>query len=554
MGIEAMSDVQMQTTNPSPIRAPMVELVPIEALRCSTTSVQAERRKRFSESALAELAATIAKVGVIEPIVVRVIERSPSTVYEIVSGERRYRGAQLAKIEKLPALVRELSNEEVLAIQLIENLQREELHGLDEAEAFERLLERPGCTVQSLSVEVGKSTAYIQQRRKLLALCPAARRAFSDGKLKLPIAFLLARIPSAELQREALKEVGTERCGEPMSFREALRHIEHRYMLRLSEAPFPTQDETLLPAAGPCGRCPKRTGNQPELFADVKGADVCTDPTCFAQKRKLWGARQIAAAREAGRDILDGAAAKRIAPSGAHYLQGYVRPTDHCNEDRKYRTYQALLGDKLKPSLLVVPGTDEVIEVVERTAIVPLLKARGISATSRQSSAAEREKRAKAKLETAFRWKLFEAVRAKSPEVLSRTDLELVAYRAFNGLGYESRKRVLRAWKWFGKDGKEVDSCRHDEAARTRVPKLSDAELSRFLLDCVLVSDLYVSPWVKDDSPTRLLAAAKKVRVDAEAIRKTVYAGVAGPKQPALSPPKKSAARAFAKRPKSAAA
>src|SRR5262249_41512167 len=144
-------------------------------------------------------------------------------------------------------------------------------------------------TVERIAGEIRKSRAYVHQRLKLLALCPSARAAFNKGKLVLATAFLLARIPTEELQKQALKDI-TERAEgcDPMSPQQAARHLQTRYMLCLAEASFPREDAELVPAAGSCGSCPKRTGNQPELFKDVQGADVCTDPACFQAKREAW--------------------------------------------------------------------------------------------------------------------------------------------------------------------------------------------------------------------------------------------------------------------------
>ena len=125
------------------------------------------------------------------------------------------------------------------------------------------------------------------------------------------------------------------------------KHIHDHYMLRLSDAGFKTSDPTLVPAAGACGACPKRTGNQPELFGDVKSADVCTDPVCFRQKIAAHAERAIAAAAETGQTVLAGAEAKKVAKYGtdAHQLEGYVRldARDYHAGSGKPRTFRQVL-------------------------------------------------------------------------------------------------------------------------------------------------------------------------------------------------------------------
>ena len=526
-----------ESTGASTECKPVVHLLPVTSLHPSSTKVQAERRARFSARALQELSATIRQVGILEAILVRPVPPQDGTGYEIVAGERRWRGAQNAGLDVIPATIRDLTDEQVLRLQLIENIQREELHGLAEIEAFEELVRHHGCTVEKLAREIAKPRVYVIQRLKLLSLCGPAREAYSKKKISEEIAFMLARLPVESLQREALRDALGAGSGEPMSARAFSRHIQSRYMLRLAEASFPTQDAELLPAAGPCGTCPKRTGHQPELFQDVQGADLCTDPACFAAKRAPWTARQLATAKSAGRTIIEGTAAKAIAPYGAHNLQGYVRPSDRCYDDPRQRTYRELLGKRAEPAILVVPGSGDLVEVLEKKLIAPLLKERGIGSRQKVNDP-ERARRTKLKRESTFRWKLFEAVRARSPAVLSRAELEQVAITAFCHHGYESRKRILKVWGWTAKNGKAYDSFQHSDVARSRIPKLSDTELCRFLLDCVFVPELYVSAWVKEDRPERLLGAAKKLGIDVDALRKESASHIDAQQKPLAEPVK----------------
>jgi len=113
---------------------------------------------------------------------------------------------------------------------------------------------------------------------------------------------------------------------------------------------------------------------------------------------------------------------------------------------------------------------------------------------------------------------LFEAIRQKSPATLARQDLEQIALTGFARHGFDARKRLLKVWEWDPKKGKGYDGLHHDEAARSRIPKLSDAELARFLLDCVYVNDLQVSAWSTDQAER--LTAAQRLRINVEAIRK----------------------------------
>src|SRR6185369_12064191 len=130
--------------------------------------------------------------------------------------------------------------------------------------------------------------------------------AFFEGKLNRSSALLLARVPAAAgTQLKALKEITQpDYRGDLMSVRHIGEHLQRAYMLRLKEAPFATKDEKLVPAAGACTNCPKRTGNAPELFDDVKGADVCTDPACYGAKKEAHYAAIRVAVEAKGQRVI----------------------------------------------------------------------------------------------------------------------------------------------------------------------------------------------------------------------------------------------------------
>ncbi len=353
-------------------------------------------RKAFDPAAMAELVESVKQHGVLQPVLLRPwpAEKKPpkgtAPQYELVAGERRWRAATTAGLVEIPALVRDLMDAEALEIQVIENLQRSDLHPLEEAEGYEQLMKVHSYTAEDLAAKVGKSKGYVYARLKLCALVPEARKAFHEGKLNPSTALLVARIPVPDLQKRATKEI-TEPSwsGEVMSVRTAAEHLQRYYMLRLAEAPWPTADAQLVPAAGACTTCPKRTGNQRELFSDVKSADVCTDPSCFDQKRAAWQVRMRAEADAAGREVITGKQAKAIKPhENSSYMSGYIRLSDPCYEDPKSRTYQVLLGKAASAAaLLEDPKTKELVPVMPRAAVTKALKEKGYSWANRAAAA-----------------------------------------------------------------------------------------------------------------------------------------------------------------------
>jgi ParB/RepB/Spo0J family partition protein len=219
------------------------------------------------------------------------------TKYQLVYGERRWRGAKSAGVKKLPALIQELNDTQVIEEQLVENVQREDVHPMEEADGYKELTANHGYSVQQIADKTGKSKAYIHARLKLCDIAgSAAKTAFLENKVNASVALIAARIPVPKLQDAFIKRVVAGESDDqmvngewikvdrPLSFREAQLLAQKEFMLRLENAPFPIIDDKLVKGVGSCVGCLFRTGNQRELFDDVKSADVCTNPPCFAEE------------------------------------------------------------------------------------------------------------------------------------------------------------------------------------------------------------------------------------------------------------------------------
>lgn len=249
-------------------------------------------RKAFDQRELERLAASIRRIGVVQPIVIRPLpaQDNGDELYEIVAGERRWRASQLAGVPDIPFSLRELSLIEALEIQAIENLHRNDLHPLEEAQGYENLLyppdDQPGLTLEQVAELVDLSPATIRTSLKLLQLIPTARAAFQSGQLTKGTALLIARMPHT-VQPAALKKLLDAQAnnkGAMLSERAASELLQAQFMLQLAKAPFDLRDALLRPEAGACTDCPKRTGAEPDLFADVPTADTCLDASCHADK------------------------------------------------------------------------------------------------------------------------------------------------------------------------------------------------------------------------------------------------------------------------------
>ena len=163
----------------------------------ATASIQPGRyqpRQRFDAEPLEELAASIRAQGLIQPVVVRAIARDR---YELIAGERRWRAAQLAGLDEIPALVKTVADQAVVAMALIENIQREDLSPLEEAQALARLIEEFGLTHQQVADAVGRSRAGVSNLLRLLELPVAVKRLLDERRLEMGHARALASLPAA---------------------------------------------------------------------------------------------------------------------------------------------------------------------------------------------------------------------------------------------------------------------------------------------------------------------------------------------------------------------
>jgi ParB family chromosome partitioning protein len=188
--------VEPLTPGASPLR-----MVPLSQIK----PLPGNPRKHFDETALAELAASIAARGVIQPIIVR--PHPEGTGYQLVAGERRWRAAQKARLHEIPALVRDLSDREVMALALIENLQREDLSPVEEARAYHRLSELEGMIQVDIAKMVEKSRSHVANMMRLMSLPDRVLDLVGSGQLSTGhVRALIGRDDALELAEIAVAE------------------------------------------------------------------------------------------------------------------------------------------------------------------------------------------------------------------------------------------------------------------------------------------------------------------------------------------------------------
>ncbi|WP_156680580.1 ParB/RepB/Spo0J family partition protein [Sphingomonas profundi] len=199
-----------QSVDGANARAAGVQVLPVAAIRPHP----GQPRRHFDEDALDDLAASIAARGLIQPIVVRPLAEG----WQIVAGERRWRAAQRARLHEVPVIVREFSDAETLEVALVENIQREDLNAIEEAEAYKRLAEEYGHTQEALGRLVNKSRSHIANLLRLLELPEPVRGSVATGELSMghARALITAKDPESlarEVTRRGLSVRDTEQLA-----------------------------------------------------------------------------------------------------------------------------------------------------------------------------------------------------------------------------------------------------------------------------------------------------------------------------------------------------
>jgi ParB family chromosome partitioning protein len=476
---------------PPPVSS--IQDIPIATIRESKTNP----RRFFDEAKLAELADNIRQHGVLQPILLRPLPEGEAGTYELVAGARRYRASKLAKRESIPATVRELTDAQALELQVIENVQRVDVHPLDEGQGYAALIELQPYTytVESIASRVGKSPAYVNGRLRLIQLVPEAKQAFYEDKLTVAHAFEIARLQPND-QRRALQEcfpqyrnaaaILKDKKAEATTVRELRAWIEREIHLDLTNAPFDTQDETLLPKAGACARCPKRTGSNPLLFPEVRQKSICTDRECYRAKVEALVQIQVKPLEEKGEKPL------RVSQAPAWQANGHAKDVLFEGQYRKAKAKGECPNTKAAV-LIDGKGAGGIFYLCQTEKCDVHNRVTRYEPTPQEQ--AQRKKEALAeRVEKLSRVRILEAIRKKLPDALARPDLEMAALDYFRRLGHDNHRRLCKVYGWEEKKSKTswgAETVDYEKIAAAAVQAMTHADLHRFLVVCALVSDLY---------------------------------------------------------------
>lgn len=500
----------------------LVQEIPLERIRPS----EANPRASIDATSLAELAASIQLHGVLQPILVR---PAPTYGYEIICGERRWRASLKAKRETIPARIVNLSDSEALEYATVENLLRENIHPLNEAASYEKMLAmNPTFTPAVISEHLGKSLSYVQRRLQLLKLDPKLKRLFLDGQMTAAHALVLARLQAPD-QIEVLnqlKRAGDKGGIEFPSVARLERWIEEEIFLDLNGAPFDKDDAALVPEAGPCTTCPKRTGFNPSLFPEVKEKETCTDKNCF--QHKLAALVEIKV-KEAPPETVKISTSWRFA--------GETKPEGVLSRD-EYRESKRGGCDHTVPA--IVTDGEQIGKLkwvcVNHEQECPAHGASFRYTGENPEAKAERQKReADARLEAKRRHAVFEAIRqkARNDRSLDLDDFRLVTLSFFQRLQFDTAKQfvILNSFITPGLAKKrkieptgEDNGRGHTEYFEGLVNKASLQQLGAWLIELTLLHHRDHTPYsyVDGPKPDPLFEMAARWGLDVEAIKAAV--------------------------------
>lgn len=520
-----------------------ITTIPVDDLHASPFNP----RRTFREAGLQELAADITANGMLSPLLVRPripplfgqIDE-PSTAacgYELVFGHRRLRAAQLAGLFEVPCMVRSMTDEEVRRAQISENLSREDVHPIEEAEGFQALIDDGTETADSLADRYGKSKSYIYGRLTLTKACKQVRDACVAGEIGTEVALLITRLRTERLQTLALSRISSKNLkvgdGGTRSYREIRDLLRDEFTLSLGkECLFDVTDALLLPNADACTTCPKRTGNAPE-FADLatgqpgrfagypaKGdAFLCTDPDCYAAKKAAHLRNQAAELERMGKVVVEGNKARAAIGADGKVRGGYIAVSEVKAElQRAKQTASRFPSTIAQPQVVVIqdPRTGKTVEAVKEADLAAAgTRTATPKAKKEADSYAERIRRDRQTMQAngtlaAERSKanrnLLDRVRPIVHQAArDARDLQLVARVAVRGTGHRSKSLLADLW-----------GCEDIEDLIEKVDSMSCEDLARLLMDCVLVEDVEVSPWTLDRGPAVLLETAARYGVAIE--------------------------------------
>jgi ParB family chromosome partitioning protein len=403
-------------------------------------------------------------------------------------------------------------------------LQRRDVHPLEEAQGFKALLnlEDPKYSVEQIAAKVGKSSAYCAARVRLTELAAPVVEAFYAEEIGVGHALLLARLQPAQQEqalancfREEWNGAGAKAKRILLPVRHLQKWIEHNVLLLLKQAPFNKRDPQLVPAAGSCVECPKRTGHNKLLFADLSGnSDACTDPNCYASKLDAHVKAKVAAKPE----LIQISTAYKRQPEGEKAIprNKYVEIREEKPDTPEKAKWPEFKTCKYTTEAIVSEGIEKgELRKVCTEPTCPVHHPKKQTQRAEASFKAEQEKRRREEaLANVTGIRVLQSIVAAVPVRLMKRDLLFVVERLAATLDDKRLAIIIRQYG-IG-NAKEADAPAKLLTALLR--KAEESELGRLLVEMVILQ----STQSQTESAKVLRTAAEVYKVDIEAITSKV--------------------------------
>lgn len=509
----------MENVQQNHIASPYRDL-PLMQLQESPTNP----RRRYDEAALQELAISIQSQGVLAPILVRQLESGP---FEVIAGSRRFRAAKIAELPEIPVHIVEMTDAQVLEAQCVENLQREDVHPLEEANAFSAML-RQHYDVATIAAKIGKPAAFVVSRIQLTQLIPAIADAFLVDKLTIGHATLIAKLPPAH-QPEAFTASyrsvwmtdGQTQILVPI--KELASWIESNILMELRTASFDRKDAELVPDAGSCHDCPKRTGANALLFPESQ-RDACLDRECFQTKINAHVARSI----DRNANLIQITTTWNGHRNGGPLSRNHYTEIVAAKSGKKARAERSPAQTKCPHVAegLVVEGADRgrtLTICAEPTCPIHHAEAQKAKAAQQETRANQRKEDERRKEDLIARQRILSAILQKVAEP-TKADMELIAREFFGNLSHEYRAIVAEEMRPVGKD-KQPSQKDAASAFEAKLRGTDQAGLNRLLLGMALLDATF--NMFSSQGSERLEAVAKRYRVNTKTLRQAVHTKLA---------------------------
>jgi ParB family chromosome partitioning protein len=510
--------------NEAVIAAEELKYLPLGSIRESKTN----HRTYFDPVQLKELAASIEANGVLEPILVRPLtlkfkesDPQPALAYEVVFGHRRLRAAVLAKLGTIPARIKSMNEQQVLEVQLIENLQRQDVHPMEEAQGFALLLKCQGYTADLIGEKIGKDRSYVYKRLQFNALTDSLKNAFTSNRINIGHALLLCRLQpddQARVEKEHLyreyweSEFEDDRKAKKvkttLDVKELNRWIHQELLLSLAAVPWDKGDALLVPAAGSCITCPKRSGANLDLFDDLKkGDDRCLDRACFTGKLQAFIARRMEEAEAAGVKLVQ-------------IAMGYVTPVPKGVLDyQSYRKWDGKQCEHLEEAIVVAGEQLGQTVKICRDSKCKVHSYYHQRPTSTADVWRQKEKDLKHRIRLATRRRLLEEVILKAPKQLGPREAHVIARSLIGRLAFEDRKALADFWSIEVPKG-QIHQVSKQLTAHTNA--LQAEKLPGAIFAAALIGDVATNEYAAKHEETELDSIAKALRVDVKGIERNI--------------------------------